>query len=299
MAQSASLLLFYRRPVSGSGTGFPDQPGVVVTGRLDAVGNYTDLATHTGFDFWHDIVPADTTTGRVLFYQNNSFRKTVGEVGVNGSYADVKNHLTDPPIAPLVVATRDGILIYYQGARVQGVEFGIAQTWKLASGGDFVLKSEPRILDFWTHIVPTLNGLVLFYHAGTGMAAAGRITPEGAYADLKGFTGFDPWTHIVPTSDGILLFYNRETGVAVTGSIDGLGNFADLRNVTLDPGWDIIAPTTNGLLLFYRFTASGAAAVVGRVDASSGAYSDKSLVNGLERWDRIVCVRDLPDPFTR
>ena len=73
----------------------PNEPGVVVTGRLDAVGNYTDLDTHTGFDYWHDIVPADTTTGRVLFYQSGAL-KTVGEVGTDGGYSDVKNS-TDVP----------------------------------------------------------------------------------------------------------------------------------------------------------------------------------------------------------
>ena len=76
------ILLFYRRPVSGSG--IPNKPGVVVTGRLDADGNYTDLATHTGFDYWSDIVPADTTNGRVLFYQSGGL-KTVGEVGTGGA----------------------------------------------------------------------------------------------------------------------------------------------------------------------------------------------------------------------
>ena len=56
-----------------------------MTGRLDAAGNYTDLDTHTGFDYWYDIVPADTTTGRVLFYHVSARQKTVGEVGTGGA----------------------------------------------------------------------------------------------------------------------------------------------------------------------------------------------------------------------
>ena len=76
-----SILLFYGRPISGSG--IPNQPGVAVTGRLDAAGNYTDLRTHTGFDFWSEIVAADTTRGRVLFHQ--APLKTVGEVGTGGA----------------------------------------------------------------------------------------------------------------------------------------------------------------------------------------------------------------------
>jgi hypothetical protein len=73
-----SILLFYGRPISGSG--IPNQPGVAVTGRLDAAGN---LGTHTGFDFWSDVVAADTTSGRVLFYQ--SPLKTVGRLEPTGA----------------------------------------------------------------------------------------------------------------------------------------------------------------------------------------------------------------------
>ena len=129
----------------------------------------------------------------------------------------------------------------------------------------------------------------------TGKAATGLITPDGAFRDLKGFTGFDPWTHIVSTSDGILLFYHTQTGAAATGKIvDAEGNYADLQSVTLDRGWQQIVPTTNGLLLFYRATAGSAPeAVVGRINPSTGVYGDVSLVNGLETWVKIVCVRAL------
>jgi hypothetical protein len=104
------------------------------------------------------------------------------------------------------------------------------------------------------------------------------------------------WSHVVSTSDGILLFYNEGTGAAVTGKVvDAEGNYADLQNVTLDRGWHQIVPTTNGLLLFYRFGPNfdpAPEAVVGRIDPSSGAYNDVSLLNGLERWDKIVSVRN-------
>ena len=287
------ILLFYRRPRSGSG--IPNQPGVAVTGRLDAQGNYTDLATYDGFDYWHDIVPVDTTTGRVLFHQPGSL-KTVGEVGADGGYSDVKNS-TGAPSPFRFFSMRDGILMSYSTTGSQ-VVVAITQTWKLASNGDFDVLSEPRLLDPWVHIVPTVNGLVLFYGANTATAATaatGLITPEGAFRDLKSLEGFDQWSHVVSTSDGILLFYNQGTGAAVTGKIvDAEGNYADLQNVTLDRGWHQIVPTTNGLLLFYRATPGSAPeAVVGRINPSTGVYGDVSLVKGLERWDKIVCVRAL------
>ena len=288
MAQPDSLLLFYRAPISAS-------DGVVVTGRLDEFGNYRDLQTHTGFEHWLDIVPADTATGLVLFHESGTRRAVAGQVGTDGSYVDLKN-LTDLPFSPVVVATREGFLIFYQSASENGVGFGIAQTGKLLANGDFVPKSEPRRLDLWSHVVPTVNGLVLFSLADQGTAATVRISPEGALTDLKGFTGFDPWTHIVSTSDGILLFYNGGTGAAVTGRIDEEGNYTDLRNTTLDRGWSHIVPTTNGLVLFYRATSSPEA-VVGRINPESGAFNDVSVVNGLERWSRIVSVLSLP-PIT-
>ena len=82
--------------------------------------------------------------------------------------------------------------------------------------------------------------------------------------------------------------------------MDAEGNYADLQNVTLDRGWHQIVPTTNGLLLFYRFGPGfdpAPEAVVGRINPSTGAYNDVSLVNGLERWDKIVSVLSLP-PIT-
>ena len=112
---------------------------------------------------------------------------------------------TEAPSPYSFVSTHDGILIAYSPAGSQfGV--GIVQTWKLSPNGDFVVLSEPRLLDFWSHIVPTVNGLVLFYGADTGRSRAmtGLITPEGA-PGIKNFTGFDPWAHVVSTSDGILL----------------------------------------------------------------------------------------------
>jgi hypothetical protein len=284
MAQPESLLLFYRPPVTG--TGVPNRPGVAVTGRLDAFGNYTDLGTYTGFDHWSHIVAANTTSGLVLFQDFFVRTTTVGQVGSDGSYADVKN-LTDVPITPTVVSTRDGILIFYYSASENGIALGIAETGRFAANGDFVRLSEPRRLDLWSHIVPTVDGLVLFSLADQGTAATGRITPEGAFQDLKSYTGFDPWTQIISTSDGILLFYNSATGAAVTGTIDAEGNYVDLRNITLDRGWGQIVPTTNGLVLFYRGPAE---AVVGRIDAQ-GAYVDVALVNGLESWVKIVSVR--------
>jgi hypothetical protein len=162
-------------------------------------------------DYWSDILPVDTTSGRVLFYNVNARLKTVGEVGTAGGYSDVKNW-TDAPSPVRFISMRDGILISYSSAGSQ-VVFGIAQTWKIAPNGDFFALSEPRLLDFWSHIVPTVNGLVLFYRrADPSSAATGLITPDGAFRDLKSLVGFDQWSHVVSTSDGILLFYNEGGG---------------------------------------------------------------------------------------
>jgi hypothetical protein len=283
MAQIESLLMFYR-PGSGN-------TGVAVTGRLDANGNYFDLATHTGFDFWTHIVPVGTTSGLVLFQEQPSRKAAVGLVGTDGSFAD-KNNQPDAPFTPVVVSTRDGILIFYQSASENGVNFGLAQTGRLAANGSFVPLSEPRRLDYWSHVVPTIDGLVLFSLADEGIAATARLSPEGAFQDLKGFTGFDPWTHIVSSSDGVLLFYNAGTGAAVTGTLDAEGNYTDRQNLSLDPEWQQIVPAANGHVLFYRFASPASVAAVGRIDPN-GAFADVAPINGLEGWTEIVFVREL------
>lgn len=288
MAQPESILLFYRPPVEGGGR--PSRPGVAVTGRLDAAGTYTDLVTHGGFDRWTHVVAAGDTSGLVLF-QTLGGQAAVGLVGVDGSFVDL-NARPDTPIANArIVSTRDGILLFYSTATENGAIVGIAVTGRLAPDGSFVALGEPRRLDFWTHIVPTADGLVLFYRSDNGVAATGRITRLGAIEDLKGFTDFDPWTQIVCTSDGILLFYNRETGAALTATVDEDGNCQALRNLSLDRGWGLVVPTTNGLLLFYRPAGPTTEAAVGRVDPRTGAFFDVSSVNGLEPWTTIVAVR--------
>ncbi len=138
--------------------------------------------------------------------------------------------------------------------------------------------SEPRRLDPWTQIVPTVDGLVLFYRGDTRAAATGRII-DGALTELKSFTGFDLWSHVVSTSDGTLLFYNTGTGAAVAGTLDTDGNYSDRQNLALDPGWEMIVPTTNGLLLFYRRTSSATEAVVGKID-EFGAFSNVARSTG-------------------
>lgn len=285
MEKPDSLLLFYRPPVIGSG--IPDEPGVAVTGVLDADGNYVNLQIHPGFDFWLDVVPADPARGLVLFHALSLSRTTVGRVEADGSYVDVRNQIDVPP-SHAIFSMRDGTLIFYRTVSEGGGVVGFAVTGRLDDSGNLVLLSEPRRLDFWSHVVHAADGLVLFYR-GDGAAATGRIV-DGALQELKSFTGFDPWTHVVATSDGMLLFYNAGTGAAVTGRLDPDGNYGDLRNLALDPGWKTIVPTTNGLVLFYRTTPSGAEAVVGQID-DQGAFADRSLINGLERWTRIVSVR--------
>ena len=56
--------------------------------------------------------------------------------------------------------------------------------------------SEPRRLDPWTQIVPTVDGLVLFYRGDTRAAAPGGSS-TGRSRTLKSFTGFDLWSHVV------------------------------------------------------------------------------------------------------
>ena len=208
-----------------------------------------------------------------------------------------RGHGAGAPVKPsrqpdYIVSTSDGILLLVNNAN------HVAETGRLDASGNYLRLRTHTGFDVWTHIVPTSNGLVLFYFgkhidSGTGKVVTGRVGDDGSYVDLKSYTGFDPWSHIVSTSDGILLFYNSSTGVAVTGRIDADGNYADLRTATFDLGWRLIVPTTNGLVLFYRGhpgDVSKVEAVVGRIDAQ-GAYTDVSLVRGLDGWSRIVSVR--------
>ena len=184
------------------------------------------------------------------------------------------------------------------------VVFGIAQTWKLASNGDFVALSEPRLLDPWSHIVPTVNGLVLFYgpYAATAATAAtGLITPEGAFRDLKrldGLRSMEPRRlhqrrHPALLQPGDGRCRNRKDR-GCGRQLRGPSERHARSRVASDRAHHQWAPA---LLSVWATADPAPEAVVGRINPSTGAYGDVSLVNGLERWDKIVSVLSLP-PIT-
>ena len=77
-------------------------------------------------------------------------------------------------------------------------------------------------------MISTTNRILLFYNAGTGAAATGRIDEEGKDVDLGAYR-FDPgWRFILPTMDGHLLFFSGLTGTipsALLGRIDAQGAY--------------------------------------------------------------------------
>jgi hypothetical protein len=273
-----STLLFYNSYTGAAGAG-----------QVDANGNYADLRNYPRFDRnWYWIVP--TTDGLVLFYDPSSGRAGTARFQADGSYQDLQSfNGFDGEQANIIVSTSDGILLFYRYGSTGTRPKGIAWTGRLDANGNYVRLSEPYLFDYWTNIVPTHDGLVLFYDATTGKAATGRIDVHGGYRDLNNYAGFDPWTHIVSTSNGVLLFYNLYTGAAGAGQVDANGNYSDLRNYPrYDLGWTQIAPTADGFVLFY--SANTGAAGTARFQPD-GNYQDLRSYAGFDPWTHIVTVR--------
>jgi hypothetical protein len=211
--------------------------------------------------------------GRVAFYNRNSRLLTIGEVGADGGYADLKNNADVDMSHQLVRVFDDMLLSYLVRATGSGYR-GTAVTGRVRADGSYTVLSEPLLWDFWTHIVSVNDGLVLFYNYYSRLAATGRVTGDGGYADLQNHSGFDPWTHIVAASDGTVLFYASNTGAAASGRVEANGGFTNLHSATFGTGWSFL-PTRDGRMLVFRVSDTLVASF-----GASGWFSDARIVNG-------------------
>jgi hypothetical protein len=212
--------------------------------------------------------------GRVAFYNNNSRLLTIGEVGADGGYADLRNN-ADVDMGHQVVRVFDDMLLSYtvRGGGTSPYR-GTAVTGRVGTDGRYTVLSEPLLWDFWTHIVSVNDGLILFYNSYSRLATTGRVTGDGGYADLQNHPGFDPWTQIAAASDGTVLFYNTITGAAASGRVEADGGFTNLHSATLGPGWSFL-PTRDGRMLVFRVSDTLVASF-----GASGWFSDARIVHG-------------------
>jgi hypothetical protein len=211
--------------------------------------------------------------GRVAFYNNTSRLLTIGEVGADGGYADLRNN-AGVDLGHQVVRVFDDMLLSYLVQATGGGYRGTAVTGRVRADGSYTVLSEPLRWDFWTNIVPVNDGLVLFYNFYSRLAATGRVTGDGGYADLQNHPGFDHWTHIVAASDGTLLFYNTTTGAAASGRVETDGGFTNLHSASLGTGWSFL-PTRDGRMLVFRVSDTLVASF-----GASGWFSDARIVHG-------------------
>lgn len=241
------------------------------TGVLRPDGTATVLRD-VGLDpLWFHVVALGN--GRVAFYKPNSQLLTIGEVGADGGYADLRNN-ADVDMGHQLVRVFDDILLSYLVHATGSGYRGTAVTGRVRADGSYTVLSEPLLWDFWTHILSINDGLVLFYNSYSRLAATGRVTGDGGYADLQNHPGFDPWTHIVAASDGTLLFYNTNTGAAASGRVKADGGFTNLHSAFLGTGWSFL-PTRDGRMLVFRVSDTLVASF-----GASGWFSDARIVHG-------------------
>lgn len=226
-----------------------------------------------GFDAgWIHVVALGR--GRVAFQSNLSPFFAVGEIGPDGTYADVHNNTGVAFPHQLVRVFDDTLLSYTVRSAPGGVYAGTAVVGRVGTDGRYTVISEPLLWDFWTHIVPVGNGNVLFYNGYSRMAAGGRFTGDGGYADLQNYVGFDPWTQIVASSDGTLLFYDSSSGNAASGRIEPDGSFANLHSAFMGFGrW--FQPTMDGRMLVFRSND----VLIASFGGPNGWFSDARLVH--------------------
>lgn len=239
------------------------------TGTLTADGTAIVLRDFVFDGGWSSIVGLGD--GRVVFYNQSNSLLTVGQVDALGGYADVRNTEPAEQGHQMVAVNQDTVMFYLS---VDGGTRGIAVTGRIRPDGSYQRLSEQFLLDFWTHLVPTGAGLILFYNAYTRLAATGRVTGDGGFTDLQTFPGFDPWTRIIGTPDGTLLFYNTTTGNAASGRVEADGSFVNLHSAFL--GSVALVPTRDGRMLVFRPGDT----LVARFPVN-GWFSDARTVNGL------------------
>lgn len=183
--------------------------GVTRTGTLGPLGAAIPQQTFGLDREWFNVVPLGG--GRVAFQRGDLL--TVGEVRPDGSCVDVRDNHQVPINHSLVAVGADMVISYLVQTGPHGY-VGRAIIGRIRPDGAYVQLSESHLWDFWTHIVPVQDGLVLFYNAETRLAATGRVTPDGGFADLQNHPGFDPWTHVLPAADGTLFFFHKPSGAA-------------------------------------------------------------------------------------
>lgn len=248
-----------------SGTGAA-RTGLLTQDALSVVLRDTILDT-----LWTRIVALGN--GRVAFFNVATSLLTVGAVDALGAYGDLRNTADAEQAHNLVVVNTDTVFFTIAidgGARSRGT------SGRINPDGTYQRLQEPFLLDFWTHIVPTADGLVLFYHRDTRLAATGRFGTDGVFTDLGTFPGFDDWTHIHAGADGTLLFYNTTTGAAASGRVEPNGTFVNLFSAFLGQANSFV-PTRDGRIVVFR--ASGALAA--RFGGPGGWFSDARTINGL------------------
>jgi hypothetical protein len=104
--------------------------------------------------------------------------------------------------------------------------------------------------------------LLLFYDAGSGSAATGRVsTVDGTYTNLQAYDGgsFAYWTNIVGLTDGVVFFYDNTTLTGATGHVDAGGNFTTVRTYGGFGYWTNVTWVGAQRLLFYDSTTGNGA----------------------------------------
>lgn len=164
-----------------------DPAGRTRTGTLTAEGVVFAQRHFTLDQLWGDHVALGD--GRMAFQRGELL--TVGEVRPDGSWADLRDNHQAPLTHRIVAVAPDMLISYLVRSGPQGY-VGVAIIGRIGADGAWTQLSEPYLWDFWTHIVPVQDGLVLFYNSYTRLAATGRVTGDGGFADLRNHPGFDP-----------------------------------------------------------------------------------------------------------
>lgn len=230
---------------------------------------------------WFSI--AALSEGRAAFYRGSDLMLTIGEIALDGSYVDVANHPGAESAHQMLAVYPDMLLFVLTQSGPNGY-VDLVTVGRVGADGSYTRLGEPRLWDFWTHIVAAGDGVVLVYNQYTRLATTGRFTADGGYSDLQNHADFDDWTGIHAMSDGTLLFYNATTGAAATGRIEPDGAFTNLQSGMIGPGLGLL-PTRDNQLLVQR----SADTLITRLN--TGWFTDTRIVNGL--------IRPLPWLFVR
>lgn len=192
---------------------------------------------------------ADDAAGPLLFYRSGTGSAATGQVGVDGSFADLSGAFGLDPGWSLVVPAGFGRVLFYRSSD------GLAALGSVNGSGVFsFVKDFGRFGINYTRAAHLGGGRLFFYRAIDGHAFTMDLDPVTNEVRLVAeLFDIDPsWGQVVYVGNGRLLFYRSGTGIMASGVVESNGTITEEWSHQFIQGLTHISYAGAGQILMYR-----------------------------------------------